>query len=65
MTTAEMAANKRNEFVERYTHAMKSNPTMSLGSFHLVCTVGKGSFGRVILSILKSQNKYYAVKVTR
>lgn len=44
---------------------MKSNVSMALDSFHMVCTVGKGSFGRVILSILKSQNKYYAVKVTR
>lgn len=62
-TTSAIALKKKNEFMHRYNKPNKSTPNMTLDYFHLVCTVGKGSFGRVILSMLKTNNKYFAVKV--
>ena len=63
LTTAEIALKKRNEFSLKYNKPAKSNPKASIDNFHLLCTVGKGSFGRVILSMNRRDNRYYALKV--
>jgi len=62
-STADVALKQKVSFLQKYSSPMKSNPKMSLRNYQLICTVGKGSFGRVILSILMPENKYYAVKV--
>ncbi len=59
-----MALKQKISFLQKYSDPMKSNPKMHLGNYQLIFTVGKGSFGRVILSMLMSQKKYYAVKVS-
>jgi hypothetical protein len=63
VTTQSLAAAKKNEFLKKLKNPIKSDPLMHIGQFHMMRTIGRGSFGRVILSIFKQTTKFYAAKV--
>jgi len=54
-------------FKQRWSHVLPCDTTMSLDKFQLIRTLGRGSFGRVVLALLKNDksdgNKFYAIKV--
>jgi serine/threonine protein kinase len=54
---------------EKYDHAIleqrKNRPKLKLEDFHLVRTVGTGSFGRVHLAQSRHNHRYYAIKVLK
>lgn len=43
----------------------KNRPRLKLDDFHLLRTLGTGSFGRVHLAQSKHNNRYYAIKVLK
>lgn len=61
--TLRMAVKNRDRFLKRYSNPIKSNPTLRINDFALMCTLGRGSFGRVLLVHHKVSNKFYALKV--
>lgn len=57
-------------FKQRWSRVPPCDNSLSLDKFQLIRTLGRGSFGRVVLALLKSENatktdakKFYAVKV--
>jgi len=51
-------------FKQRWSRVTPSDTTLSLDKFQLIRTLGRGSFGRVVLALLKTdENKFYAIKV--
>jgi len=51
-------------FKQRWSRVTPSDTTLSLDKFQLIRTLGRGSFGRVVLALLKTDgNKFYAIKV--
>jgi protein kinase A len=57
-------------FKQRWSRVAPCDTTLSLDKFQLIRTLGRGSFGRVVLALLKSENsiktngnKFYAIKV--
>jgi len=50
-------------FSRKLKTPMKSNPFLQVNDFSLITTLGEGSFGRVILACLKTNKKFYAIKV--
>lgn len=62
-STAVLALKLRKEFAKKIKNPAKSNPRIKLTDFSLICTVGNGSYGRVILSYHKNSKNFYALKV--
>lgn len=62
-TTLALAFDKRAKFTERFSHPKKSNSGLHLKCFSLLRTIGRGSFGRVILVHHKTLDKFMALKV--
>ena len=62
-STAVLALKLRKEFTKKIKNPTKSNPKTKLTDFSLICTVGNGSYGRVILSYHKNSKNFYALKV--
>jgi protein kinase A len=52
-------------FKQRWTRVAPCDTSLSLDKFQLIRTLGRGSFGRVVLALLKNENgnKFYAIKV--
>jgi len=57
-------------FKQRWSRVSPCDTTLSLDKFQLIRTLGRGSFGRVVLALLKNENtnkidgnKFYAIKV--
>lgn len=57
-------------FKQRWSRVLPCDSTLSLDKFQLIRTLGRGSFGRVVLALFKSDhinknldNKFYAIKV--
>lgn len=58
-------------FKQRWSRVSPCDTSFSLDKFQLIRTLGRGSFGRVVLALLKNENatkindgtKFYAVKV--
>ncbi|CAF0998400.1 unnamed protein product [Rotaria sp. Silwood1] len=57
-------------FKQRWSRVLPCDTTISLDKFQLIRTLGRGSFGRVVLALLKNDNlnkndgnKLYAIKV--
>src|SRR5579871_4842598 len=54
-------------FKQRWSRVTPCDTTISLDKFQLIRTLGRGSFGRVVLTLLKNDkndgNKFYAIKV--
>ena len=57
-------------FKQRWTRVSPCDTGISLDKFQLIRTLGRGSFGRVVLAVFKSDhagktdgNKFYAIKV--
>jgi serine/threonine protein kinase len=42
-----------------------STKEITLNDFEIICVLGKGSFGKVILSKFKENGEYYAIKAIR
>lgn len=61
--TLKLASKDKNKFSKKYNNPTKSNPDVNIYDFSLICTLGKGSFGRVILAYYKTDRKFYALKV--
>ena len=63
--------NELNEnFKQRWTRVIPCDTNLSLDKFQLIRTLGRGSFGRVVLALVRSDpnakndtNKFYAIKV--
>lgn len=64
MDTLNIALSRKHEFNFKFTHPIKSDPNMKISDFYLVCTLGRGSFGRVLLSYQIKTSKFYALKVS-
>jgi hypothetical protein len=62
-TTAAIAYRNRERFTKRYNEPKRANPNSNLNQFALMRTIGKGSFGRVILVHHKHLEKFFALKV--
>jgi hypothetical protein len=62
-STAAMAQKNKETFKDRYLEPKKSNPKNSISQFALMRTIGKGSFGRVILVYHNELRKFFALKV--
>jgi serine/threonine protein kinase len=57
-------------FKQRWSRVLPCDAQISLDKFQLIRTLGRGSFGRVVLALLKSEsttktdaNRFYAIKV--
>ena len=53
-------------FKQRWARVAPCDTSLSLDKFQLIRTLGRGSFGRVVLALLKNEkdgNKFYAIKV--
>ncbi|CAF4617524.1 unnamed protein product, partial [Rotaria sp. Silwood2] len=57
-------------FKQRWSRVSPCDATIALDKFQLIRTLGRGSFGRVVLALLKSENinkhdgnRFYAIKV--
>ncbi|CAF1324610.1 unnamed protein product [Adineta ricciae] len=57
-------------FKQRWSRVSPCDATLSLDKFQLIRTLGRGSFGRVVLALLKMDghskmegNKFYAIKI--
>ncbi|CAF1469659.1 unnamed protein product [Adineta steineri] len=57
-------------FKQRWSRVLPCDTIVSLDKFQLIRTLGRGSFGRVVLALLKNENsnktdgnKFYAIKV--
>ena len=57
-------------FKQRWSRVLPCDTNLSLDKFQLIRTLGRGSFGRVVLALFKSEQsskidgpKFYAVKV--
>ena len=57
-------------FKQHWSRVSPCDSTLSLDKFQLIRTLGRGSFGRVVLALLKTEgtnksdgNKFYAIKV--
>ena len=50
---------------EKYANKNKSDTNKNIDQFVLFFTIGKGSYGRVILSLCKEAKKFYAIKVLK
>lgn len=56
--------NLNENFKQRWSRVAPCDPTISLEKFQLIKTLGRGSFGRVVLALLKTEShKFYAIKV--
>lgn len=62
ISTLKMALNNRDKFTKKYFNPNKANPNMRINDFSLLCTLGAGSFGRVLLAHHKQTNIFYALK---
>ena len=62
-STAYYAYKKRPHFLSRFSNPAKSVNGTSLDSFILIKTIGKGSFGRVIIALSKNYYSLYAIKM--
>ena len=63
-------AELNDNFKQRWSRVAPCDANLSLDKFQLIRTLGRGSFGRVVLALLKSDstnktdgNKFYAIKV--
>ncbi|RMZ95264.1 cAMP-dependent kinase catalytic subunit alpha [Brachionus plicatilis] len=59
----DLAVKNRETFLKKYFNPVKAQANLSINHFILMCTLGRGSFGRVLLAYHEENNKYYAVKV--
>lgn len=57
-------------FKQRWSRVSPCDATLSLDKFQLIRTLGRGSFGRVVLALMKTDgynktegNKFYAIKI--
>jgi protein kinase A len=57
-------------FKQRWSRVSPCDASISLDKFQLIRTLGRGSFGRVVLALIKGEsstkndgNKFYAIKV--
>ena len=68
------SANDDNELIEnfkqRWARVAPCDASLSLDKFQLIRTLGRGSFGRVVLALVRAEsngktegNKFYAIKV--
>jgi hypothetical protein len=62
ISTLKMALNNRDKFTKKYFNPNKASPNMRINDFSLLCTLGAGSFGRVLLAHHKQTNNFYALK---
>lgn len=62
-TPYDIAKSNRNTFLKRYNNPTKAQSNLKINHFALMCTLGRGSFGRVLLAFHKQNEKFYAVKV--
>jgi protein kinase A len=69
-TNATEDAEINENFKQRWSRVLPCDSTLSLDKFQLIRTLGRGSFGRVVLALLKTENsnkkdghQFYAVKV--
>ena len=69
-TNAAQDAELIDHFKQRWFRVSPCDPAVTLDKFQLIRTLGRGSFGRVVLALLKSDhvnkndgNKFYAIKV--
>lgn len=66
-TNANEDADINENFKQRWSRVSPCDTTLSLDKFQLIRTLGRGSFGRVVLALLKSEKtdgtKFYAIKV--
>ncbi|CAF0788774.1 unnamed protein product [Brachionus calyciflorus] len=63
LNTYELALADSKKFLKKYYNPAKSQANLKLNHFSLMCTLGRGSFGRVLLAYHKKNDKFYAVKV--
>lgn len=61
--TSDFAKTNRSAFLKRYNNPTKAQANLKITHFALMCTLGRGSFGRVLLAYHKQNEKFYAVKV--
>ena len=62
-TTYNIAKSNQNLFSKKYNNPIKAQASLKINHFALMCTLGRGSFGRVLLAFHKQNDKFYAVKV--
>jgi protein kinase A len=69
-TNSSEDAELTDNFKQRWSRVSPCDTTISLDKFQLIRTLGRGSFGRVVLALLKGDssikndgNKFYAIKV--
>lgn len=59
----DLALNNREKFLRKYFNPAKAQANLNITNFILMCTLGRGSFGRVLMAYHEENDKYYAVKV--
>lgn len=69
-TNADEDAEISENFKQRWNRVLPCDGTIALDKFQLIRTLGRGSFGRVVLALLKNDNtnkndgnKFFAIKV--
>ena len=63
ITTASLVARSRDTFNKKFATQIKADTNRRIDQFSLLRTVGRGSFGRVLLCFHKETKKFYAAKV--
>lgn len=53
------------QYDQQILEQRKNRPRLKLDDFHLLRTLGTGSFGRVHLSQSRHNGRYYAIKVLK
>lgn len=61
--TLKLALKSTTNFYMKFANPKRSNPLIRVNDFSLICTLGSGSFGRVLLAFYKCDRKFYALKV--
>lgn len=59
----DLALKNREKFLKKYFNPVKAQANLKISHFVLMCTMGRGSFGRVLMAYHEENDKYYAVKV--